>query len=179
MTTPRPPGLNRPSMPPMPMLRRSWAALVATVAVIAALVAIPLVLSGMDRSVPIADRDLTPSCGGLDDGAAGLTLPTGIRPVDGQFVYQTGSSGTSTLVFSAVPGSSLTGVLDQVSTAARSGGYAVTGAGPVTPLAEPVRGYGWLEQRGSISVAGPAGRGTITVSGRCADEFAVAYELSR
>ena len=179
MTTPRPPGLNRPSMPPMPMLRRSWAALVTAAAVTAAIVAIPLVLSGIDRSVPIADRDLTPSCGGLDHGAAGLQLPTGIKPLDGQFVYQTGSSGASTIVFSAVPGSSLTGVLDQVGTAARAGGYTVTGSGQITPLAEPVRGYNWLDQRGSMSVAGPAGRGMITVSGRCANEFAVAYELSR
>ncbi|HVQ90499.1 MAG TPA: hypothetical protein VMU51_05635 [Mycobacteriales bacterium] len=181
MSTPRPPGLNRPgSVPPLPaLLRRSWGALAAAAVLVAALVLVPVVLSGMDRSVPLADRDLTPSCASLTGARPELALPAGVRALDGQFAYQTGSSGSTTLTFTAVPGTDLAAVLGQVSAALRAGGYTVTEPNPPAPLAQPVRGYDRLEQQAVLTAAGPAGRGTITVSGRCTDQFAVAYVLTR
>jgi hypothetical protein len=184
MNTRRPPGRTRPgSGPPIPaLLRRSWAALAAAVVPVAALVFVPALLSGLDRSVPLADRDLTPSCASLTGARPEIALPAGVPAVDGQFGYQTGSSGTTTLTFTAVPGTDLAAVLGRVGAALRAGGYTVTQpdppAQPAQP-AQPVRGYDRLRQQAVLAAAGPAGRGTITVSGRCTDQFAVAYVLTR
>jgi hypothetical protein len=180
MTTPQPPSIDRPGPPPAPaapMLRRSWPLLAAAAA--AGLIAFtPSLLSRMDHSVPIAARDLTPTCDSLAPAQPTLRLPAGLPALDGQFVYQTGRIDRTVFTFTAAPDPDLDGVVVRLTGALRAAGYTVTVARAAPPAVEPPRRYDRLARTAVLDVDGPAWRGTVTVGGRCTTQTRVHYALT-
>ncbi|SRR6266550_2972977 len=180
MTTPQPPSLDHPGPPPAPaapILRRSWP-LLAAAAAATALALIPSALSRMDHSVPVADRDLTPTCDSLASAQPALRPPAGLPGLDGQFVYQVGRLDGTAFTFTAVPDPDLDAVVARLTRELRAARYTVTLTRAAPPAAERPRGYDRVARRAVLDIDGPAGRGTVTVGGRCTTQSRIHYALS-
>jgi hypothetical protein len=177
VTTPHPPDLDHPPPAAAQILKRSWPILAAAAA-IAVLALVPGMLTRLDRSIPIADRDLTPSCDSLTTVQPAPPRPAGLPTLDGQFVYQTGRLGRTQFTFTAVPNPDLDAVLSELTRGLRAAGYTVTLTQPAPPPANPPRGYDQVIRRATLTITGPAGHGTVTVSGRCTTQSDIGYTLT-
>lgn len=159
------------------MLPRPWPVL-AVVAVAAAVAAGLIGLSRWDQPPAPAGGDPVQRCEPLAGPLPAGRLPAGLPPLPGQFVHQTGQAGRTVFTFTAVPNPDLDVVLTQVTGALRTGGYSVTLTRPLAPLATPASGDAQASRQAVLTVAGPAGRGTVTLATRCATQSAVAYVLT-
>lgn len=177
MTTPRSPDLDHPPPAAPPILKRSGP-IVAAAAAIAALALVPSVLTRLDQSIPIADRDLTPSCDSLTPARLAQPLPAGLPALDGQFGYQTGRLGRTQFTFTAVPNPDLDAVVGQLARELRAAGYTATVTQTAPALPTPVRGYDRVFRNTTLTITGPAGHGTVTVSGRCTTQSDIHYALT-
>jgi hypothetical protein len=178
VTTPHPPDLDHPPPAAAQILKRSWPILAAAAA-IAVLALIPAMLTRLDHSIPIADRDLTPSCASLTTAVQPAPpLPAGLPAFDGQLVYQTGRLGRTQFTFTAVPNPDLDAVLNELTRELRAAGYTITLTQPAPPASNPPRGYDQVSRKATLTVTGPAGNGTITVSGRCTTQSDIDYTLT-
>jgi hypothetical protein len=174
----RPPGLDRPGGPAAPaLLRRPLPVLIAAVVLVLFVLAL-IRLSRMDGAAPAAAPDLTPACGTLSQPVSGARLPAGLPTLPGQFVTQTGQVDRTSYTFTAVADPDLDAVLAQVSTALRAAGHRVTVTRPPPAQVSPARDYSQLVRQAVLTVAGPAGTGTVTVSGRCTDQTGIGYTLT-
>jgi hypothetical protein len=175
----RPPGLDRPGGPgaAAPILRRSWPVL-ASLVVVAVIAAGLAGLSRLDGSAPAASGDRVQRCEPLTGPLPGVQLPAGLPALPGQFVHQIGQVGQTAFTFTAVPNPDLDAVLAQLTGALRTAGYTVTLTQPLAALATPPSGDSQAPRRAILTVAGPAGRGTVTVAPRCATQSAVACVLT-
>jgi hypothetical protein len=178
MSTPHPPDLDHPPPPAAQILKRSWPILAAAAA-IAVLALVPAMLTRLDHSIPIADRDLTPTCDSLATPVQPAPpQPAGPAALAGQFVYQTGRLGRTQFTFTAVPNPDLDAVLDELTRELRAAGYTITHTQPAPPASNPLRGYDQVSRQATLTVTGPAGHGTITVSGRCTTQSDIGYTLT-
>ena len=175
----RPPGLDRTGGPgaAAPILRRPWPVLAAVVVV--AVVAAGL--AGVSRwgdSEPVAGGDRVQRCEPLTGPLPDVRLPAGLPTLPGQFVHQTGRVNQTVLTFTAVPNPDLDAVLAQLSSALRTAGYTVTLTQPLAAVTTPAIGGTQAHRQAVLTVSGPAGRGTVAVTGRCATQSAIAYVLT-
>jgi hypothetical protein len=177
VTTPHPPDLDHPPPGATQILKRSWPILAAA-AVIAALTLVSAMLTRLDHSIPIAERDLTPTCDTGTIAQPAPPLPAGLPALDGQFVYQTGRLDRTQFTFTAVPNPDLDAVLSQLTRELRAAGYAVTLTQPAPPPSQPPRGYDQVSRKATLAITGQAGHGTVTVSGRCTTQSTIDYTLT-
>jgi hypothetical protein len=130
-------------------------------------------LAGLSRSggsATVASGDRVQRCEPLTGPLPDARLPAGLPALPGQFVHQTGQVGQTVFTFTAVPTPDLDAALAAVTGALRTAGYSVT-------LTRPLAGDREARQA-VLTVAGPAGHGTVTVAGRCATQSSVAYVLT-
>jgi hypothetical protein len=177
VTTPHPPDLDHPPPAAAQILQRFWPILAAAAA-IAVLALIAAMLTRLDHSIPIAERDLTPDCDSLTTARPAPPLPAGLPALDGQFVYQTGRLGPTQFTFTAVPNPDLDAVLNELTRELRAAGYTITHTQPAPPASNPPHGYDQVSRKATLTITGPAGNGTITVSGRCTTQSDIAYTLT-
>jgi hypothetical protein len=159
------------------MLRRSWPVLAAA-AVVALVVAGLAGLSRLGESAPTAGGDRVQRCEPLTGPLPDVRLPARLPALPGQFVHQTGQAGQTEFTFTAVPNPDLDAVLAQLTGALRADGYAVTVTRPLAAVASPAAGEPLAPRQAVLTVAGPAGRGTITIAQRCATQSSIAYALT-
>jgi hypothetical protein len=173
MPASRHPGLDRPGPAAAPpLLSRSWPVLLA-VAAVALVVAALAALSGSNGPDPAVTPARADRCDALTGPVPDAAMPAGVAAVRGQFVHQTGQVGTTAYTYTAVPNADLDAVLAQVTGALRAAGYTSTlTAAP--PPGEPAG-----DRAAVLTVSGPGGRGTVTLTGRCASQTSVAYVLTR
>jgi hypothetical protein len=175
----RPPGLDRPGVPgaAAPILRRSWPVLAAVV-VVALVVAGLAGLSRSGDSAAGAGGDRVQRCEPLTGPLPDVRLPAALPALPGQFVHQLGQVDQTVFTFTAVPNPDLDGVLAELTGALRTAGYTVTVTRPLAAVTTPTSGDRQTARQAVLTVAGPAGRGTVTVAPRCATQTAVAYVLT-
>jgi hypothetical protein len=171
MPASRHPGLDRPGPAAAPpLLSRSWPALLVVAALVALVVVGMAALSGSNGPDPVSAPASADRCDALTGPLPGAAaMPAGLTALPGQFVHQTGLVGTTAYTFTAVPDADLGAVTAQVTGALRAAGYTTRGT--------PPGGSG--DDQAVLTVAGPGGRGTVTVTGRCATQTSVEYVLTR